>query len=657
MFGKLAFRNVKRQVGNYLIYFITVSITVALMFAVNNVIFNKQLMAFAESMQELKSGLIGITVFVSIIVAFVLGYATSFMLKLRKREFGTYLTLGMTRKNILSIFILETMILCVAAILAGILLGVFIYQGLMALITNLMEMEFSFASYSVSGLLLTIALVVTVFLLSSVTSSLYLNRVSVYHLLHGDRMVEKKVKHPMFWMAVAVLSGIAIVGCCVVFYQTVLNMFQNTNSDQAGFLIFSCFVTLGVALIIFHIGASKSIVNLLLKNEKFRNHRTNTFILRQLSGKLSANAVMAGFLSFLIAFAIIGSNVSFMQKTSEKLTLDKNYPFDITANLDPKDPSPISMEQAEQTIQNYSEIQRKIPYRYYASQDNTLYRQTKWSGEGYEGLNDTFITESDFNLLCEALGIPTVTLNGTYKIIADIPQVQAYDFSSTQLDLNGKTYCYGGILTDVPMFSYYYFTAIVPDEAVQGLDVELDCMAYDLKQDRYDAEALRQDLSYQTTSRNGQYLIERCDYDLKEYGRIQRNSNTAIFIIGALYISIVFVFLAMAILALKTLSSLSDDRQKYRILFRLGTGEQEQNRTLFYQIFSFFLLPFAVPVLLSVPTAQICAKIMEMSGYAGNVSEVVTTTTAIAFVVVAIYALYFVATYLIAKRNIVHRQQ
>ena len=93
----------------------------------------------------------------------------------------------------------------------------------------------------------------------------------------------------------------------------------------------------------------------------------------------------------------------------------------------------------------------------------------------------------------------------------------------------------------------------------------------------------------------------------------------------------------MAILALKTLSSLSDDRQKYRILFRLGTGEQEQNRTLFYQIFCFFLLPFVVPVLLSVPTAQICTKIMEMSGYAGNVSEVVTTTTAIAFVVVAIY--------------------
>mgnify|MGYP006910807340 CR=1 FL=1 len=108
MFAKLAFRNVKRQIGNYLIYFITVSITVALMFAVNSVIFNTQLQAYASTIQTLRSALIMITVFVSLIVAFVLGYATSFMLKLRKREFGTYLTLGMTRKNILSIFSFTT---------------------------------------------------------------------------------------------------------------------------------------------------------------------------------------------------------------------------------------------------------------------------------------------------------------------------------------------------------------------------------------------------------------------------------------------------------------------------------------------------------------------------------------------------------------------
>ena len=120
MFTELAVRNVRRQIGNYLIYFITVALTVALMFAVNNIIFNEQILAYAETMKELKSGMIGISVFLSLIVAFVLSYATSFMLRLRKREFGMYLTLGMTRKNILLLFNLETLIMGAAALVGSV---------------------------------------------------------------------------------------------------------------------------------------------------------------------------------------------------------------------------------------------------------------------------------------------------------------------------------------------------------------------------------------------------------------------------------------------------------------------------------------------------------------------------------------------------------
>ena len=39
MYLNLAIRNVKRQVGNYLIYFMTVSLTVALLFAVNLLVY------------------------------------------------------------------------------------------------------------------------------------------------------------------------------------------------------------------------------------------------------------------------------------------------------------------------------------------------------------------------------------------------------------------------------------------------------------------------------------------------------------------------------------------------------------------------------------------------------------------------------------------
>lgn len=411
MLGKLAVRNVRRQIGNYLIYFITVSLTVALMFAFNSVVYSPQLQQAADAMDELKTGLTAITVFISLIVAFVLGYATSFMLRLRKREFGTYLTLGMTRRNILALFVLETLILGAAALAAGIVLGLFVYQGLMLLLVRLLEMEFTIAAYSLQGLLLTVVLVAAMFALASLTSALYLRRATVYQLLHGDRVVEKNVRHPGLWLAVTLVSLAAAVGSCVL--------------------------------------------------------------------------------------------------------------------------------------------------------------------------------------------------------------------------------------------------AVVPDEAVAGLPLALEGTAYDLADTPFDAEALRSDLSYLYTTPNGQYQYLRCDYDIREYGRLSLNANAAVFILGALYTAVVFVCMVMAILALKTLSGLAEDRRRYTVLMRLGADRRTRCRALLRQTFSFFLLPFALPLLLSIPTAIVCADIMNLSGYADLARQVPICTLAVAAVMILLYLLYFTATYLLARRAVV----
>lgn len=155
MFAKLAFRNMKRQIGNYMIYFITVTLTVALMFAIHSVIYSRELQAYADAIKEMNDGLIMISLVIGLIVAFVLGYATSFMLKLRKREFGMYLTMGMTRADIIRLFVLETLIMGGLSLGAGIVIGLFFYQGMMAVMANLMEMEMSFAAYTSDALILT----------------------------------------------------------------------------------------------------------------------------------------------------------------------------------------------------------------------------------------------------------------------------------------------------------------------------------------------------------------------------------------------------------------------------------------------------------------------------------------------------------------------
>lgn len=96
----LAFRNMKRQLSNYLIYFVTIAITISLIFAMNNMIYNDDLQQRAATFSSLATGLLALSAFLAIIIAIVLGYANAYILRLRKREFGTYLTLGMKRHQL-----------------------------------------------------------------------------------------------------------------------------------------------------------------------------------------------------------------------------------------------------------------------------------------------------------------------------------------------------------------------------------------------------------------------------------------------------------------------------------------------------------------------------------------------------------------------------
>lgn len=655
MFTKLALRNVRRQIGNYLIYFITVSLTVALLFAVNNIIFGDEITKFAQGMTEMRTGLAVFVVFIALIVAFVLSYATSFMLRLRKREFGTYLTLGMTRKNILTIFTFETAIICVVAMGIGLVLGLFIYQGLMAIFMHLLNMEFAISAYSINGMLFTIGLVTGIFIISSIASALYLKKVSIYDLIHGDKKVEKSVKHPLVWLIITVLSLAVCVGSIAAFDWSVDEIIM--KGMDANYLFLSLFSFAG-SMILFHIALSKSLVYVLLKRKRFCSRGTRIFVLRQLSAVLGSNALMIGLLSFLLSFSVIAANVCFVQKAMQELSLNQNCPYDIVYcnNLySTGETGKVSLQQAEEIIESYMHIEAKYPYALYTSGKNDFYGNTRWSGEGYAGITDTFMSVSDFNAVTKPLGFDPVELDNAYLIVANLPEIMDYNWENFTFTWGKQTYKYGGVTREYPSLAYMYFYVVVPDAAVEDMKKEVSYMAYDITDGEYDAVSLREALSYTVEREDGSGTYERTDFRFREYSRQQENATSAILVVGALFAAAIFLFMAMAILALKTLSGLSDDKKRYQILYRLGTGEKEQGKTLFAQTFIFFLTPFAACILISIPTAMIIKHIITLSGMAALQWQICGIAASIAGVMTLIYILYYGATYMIAKKAVVHR--
>jgi putative ABC transport system permease protein len=629
-------------------------LTVAMMFALCNLIFSEQLLKYAKKMGDLQDGLIGISVAVSLIVAFVLGYASSFMLRLRKREFGTYLTLGMTRRNILMMFTVENLLIGAIALGSGIMLGLVFFQGIMGLVARVLDLRISFAKYSMSGLFLTIGLTVTMFLLSTAASALYLKRVSIYELIYADKRVDRPVKHPVIWLGITVLSFACIIVSIFGSYHALRDMFLTNASDTSSSTkLFGYLTLLAIAVVFYQVGFSKSVIHLLLKNDRLKCSGTNTFVLRQLSGQLSANSVLCGIIAFLIAATVLCTNVSFGQKATSKQYLDQNFPFDITANLTDNKDAPYSCEEAIRYIEKYAKIQNMLPYNIFTSGNGDLHTFTPWSGEQYEHLYDSFITESDFNRLIAELDYEPVTLENNFLILVSSANINKCDFSNATLSVKGTKYNLKEVTDRYPTLARCYFLAVVPDSAVTGMEVESEQVAFNLEDNGYDAQALYDELSYTIPTDQG-YRIERCNYGIRAYYELEENSLTAILIVGELYMSIVFVFMAVAILTMKLLSGIPEDRNRYDLLYKIGVSREEQKKALFRQTISLFTVPFFIPVLLSIPSAFICGQIVKFGGFPTLVPQMYANAGLIAVVLIAIQGLYFLATYSVQVRNVIH---
>ena len=115
MFYKLAFKNVKKSLSDYVIYFLTLSFGVCLFYVFNAVEAQQTMLLLSEQQHALLqtgTAMLGyLSVFISFVLAGLILYANNFLIKRRKRELGLYMTLGMDRGKISRILTAETFVI------------------------------------------------------------------------------------------------------------------------------------------------------------------------------------------------------------------------------------------------------------------------------------------------------------------------------------------------------------------------------------------------------------------------------------------------------------------------------------------------------------------------------------------------------------------
>ena len=160
MYAKLAFKNIRRSLRDYIIYFVTITLTAALMYSFLALGFSQDISAMSENMSMLTSGILILSVLIAFMTSFVIGYAIRFMLGQRKKELATYELMGMEVKTVRNLFLAENTIIGGCAFLLGSLIGTGLSGLLNQLVKNIFDVPhtyrvfFSFQAWAITFLFL-----------------------------------------------------------------------------------------------------------------------------------------------------------------------------------------------------------------------------------------------------------------------------------------------------------------------------------------------------------------------------------------------------------------------------------------------------------------------------------------------------------------------
>lgn len=197
MYIKLAKGNMKRSLKDYTIYFVTLVFGICIFYTFNSIGSQKIMMKLNEydvrNFERIDKLMGIVSIFIACILGFLTIYANNYLIKLRKKEFGIYLTLGMEDKEISNMLLIETILIGVLSLGVGLFLGIFLSQGMSIFTAKLFHLEmqsFKF-TFSSSAFIKTIVYFAVMYIIVFLFNTKTIKDLELIDLLTDGRKNEK----------------------------------------------------------------------------------------------------------------------------------------------------------------------------------------------------------------------------------------------------------------------------------------------------------------------------------------------------------------------------------------------------------------------------------------------------------------------------------
>ena len=683
MLFKLSLKNIRKSFKDYAIYFFTLILGVAIFYVFNAIDSQTVLLNVTSSTSEIIDLMVnmlsGVSVFVSFILGFLIIYASRFLMKRRNKEFGIYLTLGMSKGKISKILLLETLIIGIISLVIGLIVGVLASQLMSVLVANSFEADlthFTFV-FSSSAMIKTIIYFGIMYLLVIIFNVINVGRCKLIDLIQAYKKNEEvKMKNPIVCILVFVISVCAL---SYAYYLVTAGVDTLTGAND----IFIPIILGCVSTFFIFWSLSGLILKIVMSFKNLYYKGLNSFVLRQISSKVNTMVFSMTVICLMLFVTICVFSSSLSIKNSMTANLVELAPVDVELSKTRN----ISEEYAYET--GYSEVLRQDSFR---SIEESLNLVDFDVNHYFKDITTVYTYVSDDFTFEDTLGSAASTIKSEYPIFTyhapeEIMKLSDYNkvarlYGNTEYALNSNEYM---IIADFESTMEMRNEALKTNPSINVFGVTL-MPKYDECQDGFvrisnshintgiivvpdsivDESYLEREIllaNYKSDTDEGKQAIEDTLIAIENHpnsGNITMNASTKISIyessvgLGAmvtfigLYLGIIFLISSAAILALKELSESTDNKERYQMLRKIGTDEKMINRALFKQIAIFFSVPLILAIIHSIFGIEFCKYILITFGD----EEMTKSITMTAVFLIIIYGGYFLITYYCSKNII-----
>ena len=656
MLTKLAIRNIKRSISDYILYVITITLILALMFAFNSMMFSDLILDMNDHMTDYKSLLILFSMIVVVVVAWLVNYMTKFMLEKRSKEFGTYLILGMENRDVSKLFFYENIIFGVIALVLGCFVGSFIFQGLVIIITAFFGEEYHLqADFNIYAMLLTILYYFLIQIIVVFINNRYLKKLKIYDLMNAEKVNEQvNVKHVTRNVILFVLSLIS--GAIAL-------------SNAPIIVVVVCII---LFIYGFYMGISGILVLLISKTKRFKYKKMNVFTFRQLSSKINTMGFTMGTIAMLFTLALLSSNYA-IGLSNFKTEIEKYVPFDIClTDLDENE----NFEEARIYLKENDWIKNELVYSIYKSDDTTfkdILNKNKVSGGYFK--YETCMKLSDYNILRGYLGLDEINLDENEYLLHCVASISKYYNSCMDdiksIEINGSKYnCTGIFDEDFAQNGQNGagYIVVLPDSVVNNLEIYYSQYVCDTSKETDNKlyvkllDYIEQDAADWATSASRKGELDHgmglesmyAIFDnimVKNGGLVSEVEAAIITVVSSIfYVALVFICVALTILAVQQLSDSTKYSYRYRVLYNMGVDKNVRAKLILKQLLVYFGCPIIIPIIVSLVISYKLNNIL-MTGTQIQMSNYVFFAIALGLFML-VYSIYFSVTYLCFKRNV-----